>query len=343
MIVMSNNRNSVNVKSEEDILINDELIARYLSGEATPDEAMALHTWMEKPDNEAHFQELQNAWDNVSQAFKRSIPDREKAWKKVTEHSQEEHTKKTIVVFLSTPLKIAASFAVVLLTSIGIFLSLDKHEIALTHLTTKDSLRAIELSDHSQVVMSRNTTIAFPEKFNDEKKREMMFQSGEAFFRITPDRTKPFIIHSSVGDIQVVGTAFNVVGDAHHISVSVTEGKVLITKGSNKRFLEPGMTGEIKADTASIVVNNYSNGNAWGYATRKFVFKDTPLKHVIECLEKAYPCSISFQTEDIGNCKLNASFDNVSAEYMLNLIAESLSLTLTKNGNAFIMEGKGCP
>ena len=51
------------MKNKNDIVVNDELIARYLSGEATPDEAEALIDWLAEPGNQEHFEEMQATWD----------------------------------------------------------------------------------------------------------------------------------------------------------------------------------------------------------------------------------------------------------------------------------------
>jgi ferric-dicitrate binding protein FerR (iron transport regulator) len=98
------------------------------------------------------------------------------------------------------------------------------------------------------------------------------------------------------------------------------------------------VSGSTTIDTVSA-----ANVNIWGYATHKFKFKNTPLSEIFDCLEKSYPYSIKVQNEAIKNCKLTAEFENKSAEYIITLIAETLDLTLTKNGHVFILQGKGCP
>jgi ferric-dicitrate binding protein FerR (iron transport regulator) len=329
------------VKREEP-LVNDELIIRYLAGEAGPEEAMMLHAWMEVPENLQHFQSLQDAWmRSVAGAKKVTAPNTGKAWEKL---DLQRNAKAAPTFFQQHWLKIAASLLIAVAASLTTYFMSRPATVALTQISTHDSLATLKLSDQSEIVLGKNSSLQYPVTFENKKAREVTFPSGEAFFKIAHDTSHPFIIHTSAGDVSVVGTSFNVVAGKDHLEVSVTEGKVLLINGADQQYLEPGMTGKIfKADSSGISVTSYTSGNSWGYATRKFIFKDTPLKQVITCLEKAYPCSIALQTNDIGNCLFTASLENVSAEYILNLIAETLNLTLAKNGREFIMEGKGCP
>jgi ferric-dicitrate binding protein FerR (iron transport regulator) len=117
----------------------------------------------------------------------------------------------------------------------------------------------------------------------------------------------------------------------------------MVVSAYDTAYLEAGFTGMVQAGGNAIQIWGTVNANAWGYATRHFVFKDTPLKEVISSLEKAYPNTIRVRTKNINNCNLTVTFDNVSAEKMVDLIAETLNLSVTRDGSVFILEGEGCP
>jgi ferric-dicitrate binding protein FerR (iron transport regulator) len=127
------------------------------------------------------------------------------------------------------------------------------------------------------------------------------------------------------------------------LEVSVKEGKVLVYTANDSSYLEAGSTAVIQAASHTIVVKDSVNTNSWGYATQQLVFKDLPMREVIADIEKAYPYSIRLSDKNINNCRLTATFDNDSAENLVNLIAETLNLSVAKNGNVFTLEGEGCP
>jgi transmembrane sensor len=139
----------------------------------------------------------------------------------------------------------------------------------------------------------------------------------------------------------VIGTSFNVVLGQNSMEVSVVKGKVLVYTASDSTYLEPGYTGSIRPGAESFRINE-SNSNAFAYATHKFEFKNAPLNEVFSYVERAQLCTIQMANKDIGNCKLTATFDNVSTDYMLTLITEALNLSVIKNDRTFTVEGKGC-
>jgi len=126
------------------------------------------------------------------------------------------------------------------------------------------------------------------------------------------------------------------------LEVNVQEGKVLVYTLTDSTYLEAGQSASLGAGKPINIVDSI-DANQWGYATRKFDFQDVPLANVFESIEKAYPYTIEVANKDIKNCRLTASFDHVSAREMLNLIGETLDLTIQENDSTFRVEGKGCP
>jgi ferric-dicitrate binding protein FerR (iron transport regulator) len=324
------------------IEVDDELIVKYLSGEASPEEAMALHGWLEDPVNLFHFNGLQKTW-NASYPGKSPRPvNIEKAWSNV-EHMKRREERRTVtpIVFgQKTFLKIAAS--IILVVSIGVTLYLVRGNATAVDIAveSRDSIRQLTLTDQSQVTLFRNSSFTYPDKF--AKQREVQLLNGEAFFDISHDKTKPFIVHTPLAAIKVLGTAFNVLQTADRLEISVDEGRVLAYTATDSVYLQAGEAASLRAGTEIFVIHQ-SNSNAWAYATHKYVFNNTSLREVFDYVEKAQNCEIRMSDSSIGNCKLTATFESVSTEYMLTLITEALNLSVTKNDNdTFTVEGEGC-
>ena len=126
------------------------------------------------------------------------------------------------------------------------------------------------------------------------------------------------------------------------LHVDVQEGKVLVYTASDSAYLDAGHSASLEIGKPINIINAI-DANKWGYASRRFVFQDVPLAEVFESIEKAYPYVIEVPNKDIKNCRLTAAFDHVSARDMLNLIGETLDLTIQENDSTFRVEGKGCP
>jgi ferric-dicitrate binding protein FerR (iron transport regulator) len=325
------------VKNKNDIVVNDDLIAKYLGGEANPEEAEAILDWLEEGENQAYFERIQATWD-IALPSKATVPfNKNAAWESVQQNLGPVSRESSNRLWF----KIAAGLIVGLSASIvGYFLSRQTTVPSQISVVTKKDTKNLRLPDNSTVVINRHSTISYPEGFG-KKNREVHF-SGEGFFSVERNESVPFIIHTTVGDIKVVGTEFNVSQAGNALEVNVEEGKVLVYTSTDSAYLESGQSARMHSGEPISIINSI-DANQWGYASRRFVFEDVPLSEVFERIEKAYPYSIEVSDENIKNCRLTTTFDHKSVREMLNLIGDALDFTIQENDSTFRVEGKGCP
>lgn len=323
--------------------VEDELIAKYLSGDASPEEALAMMDWLQLPANRLRFEDLEKTW-NASARKSKPVFNSEKAWSKLEGSfvALERSARAVDVAWLaSKTFRIAASLLLVTATAIFIVLNFSKDEKNLAAATQREIL-PLTLSDSTRVTLFRFSSIEYPQHFN-RKTREVEFAKGEAFFQVARNAEKPFVIHTPIADIRVVGTEFNVKVSNGQTEVAVKEGKVLVYSSNDSIFLTAGTSTVFRQNEKAKETKEPIDNNVWGYATRNLTYKDTPLVSVINDLQRAYPCTISIANKEIGNCKLTATFENDSVDKIINLIAETLSLGVNKNGDVYVLAGEGCP
>lgn len=327
------------MKSE--LEVDDELIAKYLSGDASPEEAMAVVDWLQWPANKIQFEQLERTWNATAKQVKPTFSSA-KAWARMENPSIFVEQKQTIARswWTSKTFGIAASLFFVAATAALIVLNFwgEKNSVVSTH----HEIVSVTLSDSSKITVFRFSSLEYAQHF-DAKTREVAFAKGEAFFRVARDKQKPFVIHTPTANIKVVGTEFNVKVDKDQTEVAVKEGKVLVYSSSDSVFLTAGSNAIFSSEAKAKIAINHPDNNVWSYATRRLVFKDTPIETVIGDLQRVYPCTISIANKEIGNCKLTATFENDSVDKIINLIAETLSLGVKKNGDVFVLAGEGCP
>lgn len=95
------------------------------------------------------------------------------------------------------------------------------------------------LPDGSQVSMQGSTALYYAPKL--WKKDRTLDLRGEAFFQVKPGRT--FTVKSRGGQIEVIGTSFNVIALGEALAVQCFSGKVKVTDAStqNRQYLlQPG-------------------------------------------------------------------------------------------------------
>lgn len=333
------------MERKKKIEITDELMTRYITGDASPDEALALSDWLSVAENRKQFDQLEAGWLQALPAGKPAF-NKTNAWRAVSDKMIQDTTDvKTRTLArpnIGLILKIAASL--LLIGVVALFLYNKSNEMAIRNLTLATSTESKEhtFPDQSIVTLYRNSAIDYPESFSGNT-REIKLTRGEAFFKITHDDRKPFIVHTPNGTVKVVGTEFDVITGNSSTEVSVREGKVTVYTATDTVLLTAGHSATVHSREEKIASEKVKNINVWGYATRKLVFDDTPLRDAIEGIEKAYPITIRLSSKNIENCHVTATFDNDSVDKIVNLVADILNLTVTKNGETFTLEGQGCP
>lgn len=74
--------------------------------------------------------------------------------------------------------------------------------------TKMGSKSKIQLPDGTQVWLNADSKLTYDEKFNNSNRE--VYLTGEAYFDVVKDKSRPFIISTATVDIRVLGTAFNV-------------------------------------------------------------------------------------------------------------------------------------
>jgi ferric-dicitrate binding protein FerR (iron transport regulator) len=333
------------VKNEHEFTVTEVLISKYLAGEADATEADELHTWLQQPANYAYFQEAERAWHTAHPSKSPKAIDRGQAWKKIEDHILQSHGAKSLPLYPLKPknvsMKVAASIVIVATIALLLYTRFRPATETEYVVRTGDNVQRIDLPDQSKAVIYKGTELSYT-SHGDVPTRKVNLRAGEVFFQVKKDVRKPFIIHTDIGDIRVLGTSFNVKLVNNTLEVGVREGKVLLYTQQDSLTLTAGTTGTIKPDQSLDAVNTVKP-NGWGYATHQFVYKDASLQEVLADFEKAYNCTIRTEGGAISRCRLTATFENDSARNLLDLIAESLNLSVTNHDGVFVLEGEGCP
>ncbi|MBD3631112.1 FecR family protein [Cyclobacterium sp.] len=168
------------------------------------------------------------------------------------------------------------------------FSSVDQPEMIVKQ--TLEGMRStITLSDGSQIRLNENSEFEFPEAFLNGQR--LVRLEGEAFFDITPDPDKPFIVQTGNAEIVVLGTSFNI--NTHQATeVTVASGKVKVANRDSREqaFLQPGQQAVL--DGKAIRIAEVNPEYFLGWHTRKLSFEEEPVEKVFEILERAYGVEI---------------------------------------------------
>lgn len=197
-------------------------------------------------------------------------------------------------------LRTAAVFAMVL----GLGYSVDRvrqHRIgSLSNtVTVPAGQRAnITLPDGTNVWLNSLSEITYPMFFTGKERSVKL--TGEAFFDVSHDARKPFVVETNQYDVRVLGTKFNVFSSPREkdFSVSVLEGRVLVSERRNpdNRIYLTSDT-EVKTSTNRLARQPIADRDIFRWREGLLCFHDEPLGSLLERFRRNYDVNIIVRTD----------------------------------------------
>jgi ferric-dicitrate binding protein FerR (iron transport regulator) len=174
------------------------------------------------------------------------------------------------------------------------------------------------LPDCTQVILNAKSTISYPETFGDTQRE--VFLSGEAFFEVTENPEKPFLIHTENLQARVLGTSFNI----NQNSVALLTGKVEVRPMDDKDsgiVLVPGQKAVHDKSKNVIYKTSYNYQQEIAWKDGVIFFEDANFDKVRSTLESWYGVEFELENSLKLNWTYTGSFENASLEQVLDRIA----------------------
>jgi transmembrane sensor len=168
--------------------------------------------------------------------------------------------------------------------------------------------RTVTLEDGSLVHLSGASAIATDFK---NGRRSVRLLAGEAFFEVTPDKSRPFIVDANGVAVTVLGTKFDVQTDGELTVIALAEGsvKASVTKDAAEEFLVPGdqlmansATGEVSR--VSIPVSEIAT-----WRDGKIFVVDATIGSVVEQIRRYHPAWISLPDGTLASRRVTGFYD----------------------------------
>ncbi len=315
----------------------DELIIRYLSGNADNSDVASLEKYVsQSAENRAYFKQMKKAYLLGGLVESSTNIDIEQAWTEVANKT----IRQTPVVSIKNyrprrMLRIAAVFAA--LAVVGFLLVQQLGTTGREYVATTIS-KTISLPDGSEVVLNRNSTLTYT---TDELNRRLLALSGDAYFDVMHMSGNPFIVSTEGTEVEVLGTSFYV--DAQFnpgtVEVSVASGKVAVRAVKEEVILTSGEKAVHNKNRSELTKKLNENENFNAIKTKKLVYQNAALSTVTSDLKRVYGVDVRVAIKDVRPCEISTTFENKSIDAILQILESSLGINVTKNKNNIILQG----
>ncbi len=253
---------------------------------------------------------------NTLSGFEIGQPDLEQNFSAIKQKlANKKETKPKVV-----PLWRYASVAACLLVMFGIY----HFFIAENTITTAfGQTQMITLADHSKVSLNAKSTLVYG---NNYSYKRTLCLDGEAFFEV--EKGSPFTVVTSLGDIRVLGTKFNVIAFGDFFEVVCYEGKVQVTQKGKSTILTHGESVRFYNGTSENWADETTTKPSW--ISGESSFKNVPMRYVIEQFKNQYNVEVDYPIS-IERVKFTGAFTHKESTVALQSICLPLHLKFNKD------------
>lgn len=307
----------------QDIL---QIISRSLGDKATIQEEEHLMEWLkESEENRRFFADISADFSLLKTVSSKDYKDDEDLMlSRINSRIDADETlrkaRKTKIIRISRMVASVAAAAVLVFGCFAVWTHFGKPDAVEMERIFNSSAEICQfvLEDGTSVWLKPGSGIRYNTQSISDKRVAVL--SGEAYFDVTSNLSRPFVVTTSNINIQVLGTAFSVKTNDNLSDVVLERGivKIISAEGSGMVTLKPNQRAVYEAATGDLHVESvYSTS----YVTREYnlvSMQDVTLTQIISSLEKQFNVKIVCAETDDGtlynfNYLKSYSFEEVLA------------------------------
>ena len=196
------------------------------------------------------------------------------------------------------------------------------------------------LSDSTVVTLNAESSITYPLQFADNI-REVSI-TGEAYFQVSKNKSKAFIVEANGTKIKVLGTEFNVDAYKKEVGIYTTlvEGSVAVSNEFGKSIvIKPNEQAETSSN-ANIQVRKVDVNRIVAWRQGMLDFEDEPLDDIMEDLARWYDFKVFYESEELKHYEFTgaiAQYDDVNE--LLKLFEMTKSVQFYIKGDVLLVKG----
>ena len=335
----------------------DEIIIRFLQDNATAEEKTLLESWLkENKSNQIEFESIRKTWDLTSRLNQIRSLDVITARKRIKGAIPEFRKSKGMFYYWQ---KIAAIIIIPLMISVAgyfYFFSqrLNDKVFQQTITSSYGTRNHLSLPDGTEVWLNSGSEIRFPSKFIDNRRE--VFLEGEAFFKVTDDKLRPFYVNLGEMSVKAEGTSFNIAAykKDNAFETTLISGEILLVKRRQTRkdiilfkmepnqhtiydksmkkitLYEEELVSETDASDIGVIksvdagpipqeVDKFENKYT-SWINGKLIFRNDPMDEVVKRLGRWYNVDIQLQDTILYDFRYTATFIDETLEQVLDLL-----------------------
>ncbi len=200
----------------------------------------------------------------------------------------------------------------------------------------------LELADGTKVWLNAATELRFPVNFVGDVRE--VYLKGEAYFQVKRDEEHPFMVHTSMGVVEVLGTSFNVrdYEEEREVVTTLETGKVIYVSGNSKEkvMLKPGYQA-LEKEASPVKVRKVNPVQYIGWREGKYVFEDVALEDIMQTLGRWYDIDVVYADSTVKKLHFTGDLERYeSINVFLSFIETGGDVKFKTEGKTIIIDKK---
>jgi Fe2+-dicitrate sensor, membrane component len=277
-------------------ILDEQLIDKFLNGNCSELEVEEILRWINESDeNKNELLKLKiikakGIYNNHSRHdhIDRSLKELQRM-NDYKERIRQEVTRKVKLRFV----RYAASILLVIGISLGAFLGVHDYlnpEMIVVAVEANAPARKVILDDKTQVLVSGNSRIEYPNKFSRGERKVSV--TGKVFFNVAKDAKRPFLVETDDYIVKVLGTSFEINSFKNKTlsDVILESGSVEVLRKDSQPIcrLEPGQQFEYDKTKGLFTVNQIDTKAYTGWTSGTLEFDGLSFVEIVKILERHY-------------------------------------------------------
>ena len=203
----------------------------------------------------------------------------------------------------------------------------------------KSKVFSVVLADGTKVWLNASSAIKYPTQFTSGIRQ--VFLTGEAYFEVTRDPNRPFIVSTSNMEIEVLGTCFNVMAysDEKYIVTTLVSGEVKVKTAQSKLILKPGMKAELNKETEQLQQTETNTQQVTSWHLGKYIFEYEDLESVISKLAKWYDIKVVYINKEKKSLHFSGTLNKYNdINETLHIIELTTKVKFTFSGDTLLVK-----
>ena len=185
----------------------------------------------------------------------------------------------------------------------------------------------VALADGTLINLNAGSSLRYPNGFKAEGNREV-FLTGEAYFQVSHDAKRPFLVHTDDLEIEVLGTHFNVqaYADEKNSNTVLVNGVVQVKQTANPEdavVLKPGMQASYTQGSKTLEIASVNTAPYIAWVKGQLYFDQADFPQIARILERKFDVQIQVNNTALKKEKFTAKFKAESLEQILKSFNES--------------------